>query len=246
MATSTVERLEVDQFASIAHEWWDIHGKFAPLHRLNPTRIQYLRDQTCAHFTRACDSATPLANLSLLDIGCGGGLVAEPMARLGASVTGIDAAAPAIAVASEHARSQDFAIEYRCTSAETLAAEGATFDIVTALEIIEHVANIELFYDALARLVKPGGLLIVSTLNRTAKSYALGIVAAEYILRWVPKGTHDWKRFVKPSEMAKMLTARGFTIHDTTGLCFQPLAGSFTLNPLDLDVNYFLTATKNV
>lgn len=242
---STIEPSEVEGFAAIAHEWWDEKGKFAPLHRINPTRIRYLKEQIPAHFSCTDETATPLGNLSLLDVACGGGLVCEPMARLGATVTGIDAAKEAIAVATQHAAAQQLPITYRTTATEALAAEGVQFDVVLALEIIEHVADTGLFYDALSQLVKPGGLLIMSTLNRTAKSFALGIVGAEHILRWVPKGTHQWKHFVKPSEMAEALMARNFTIRDTTGLTFDPLSWSFSLNPKDLDVNYFLTSVKN-
>ena len=245
MASSTIKHSEVDRFAAIAHEWWDERGKFAPLHRLNPTRIQYLRARAAAHFSRDGDSATPLANLSLLDIGCGGGLISEPMARLGAHVTGIDAAEPAIAVATAHAAAQKLSIDYQVASAESLAAQGAQFNIVLALEIIEHVSDTAAFYDAITTLVAPGGLLVLSTLNRTAKSYALGIIAAEYVLGWVPKGTHNWQQFIKPSEMANALIKRGFSIQDTMGVTYQPLRQSFALNPRDLDVNYLLAAAKN-
>ncbi len=242
---STIAPDDVASFAAIASEWWDERGKFAPLHRINPTRIAYIRDQVVAHFSLDGESATPLAKLSVLDVGCGGGLLSEPMARLGADVTGIDAAKESIAVAKTHAAAQCLGIDYRVAAAETLAAEGKQFDIVLALEIIEHVADTALFYAALAELVKPGGVLILSTLNRTAKSYALGIVGAEYILRWVPRGTHQWKQFVKPSEMAEALIGRGLTIRDTMGLVFDPMKWAFSLNPRDLDVNYFLTTTKN-
>lgn len=241
---STIDPADVARFTAIAAEWWDERGKFAPLHRLNPTRIGYLRAQAVRHFSADGESATPLKNLSLLDVGCGGGLISEPMARLGATVTGIDAGAENVATAALHAGQVGLTIDYRCSSAEELAASGAQFDLVLALEIVEHVANPALFYDALARLVKPGGLLILSTLNRTAKSYALGIVAAEWLLRWVPRGTHAWKQFVKPSEMATELSRRGLAIADTTGLVFNSLGGGFALDPKDLDVNYLMAAQK--
>jgi 2-polyprenyl-6-hydroxyphenyl methylase / 3-demethylubiquinone-9 3-methyltransferase len=239
---TTVDDAEVARFSAIADEWWDTRGKFAPLHRLNPVRIEYLRDQIIRHFSRDGNAATPLNNLSLVDIGCGGGLISEPMARLGASVTGIDASSTNISVAALHAQASNLTIDYRATTAEALAQNGARFDIVFALEIIEHVSDTNLFYDALVALVKPGGVLILSTLNRTAKSYALGIIGAEYVLRWLPRGTHSWKKFIRPSEMAEALTRRGFTVTDTTGITFSPLEWKFSINPKDLDVNYMMVA----
>lgn len=241
---TTIDPADVARFTAIAAEWWDERGKFAPLHRLNPTRIGYLRDQLIRHFSRDGESATPFENLSLLDVGCGGGLICEPMARLGATVTGIDAGLENVKTAALHAAQTGVSVDYRCHSAEELAATGAQFDVVFALEIIEHVANPALFYDALRQLVRPGGLLILSTLNRTAKSYALGIVAAERILRWVPAGTHDWKQFVRPSEMAQALGKQGFTVVDSTGLVYRPFHGDFALDRKDLDVNYLMTAKK--
>ncbi len=242
--TTTIDDAEVARFSAIADEWWDTRGKFAPLHKLNPVRITYLRDQLIRHFSRDGASATPLVNLSLVDIGTGGGLIAEPMARLGANVTGIDASATNIAVADLHAKAGSLAITYRATTAEQLALEGAQFDMVFALEIIEHVANPELFYGALSQLVKPGGILILSTLNRTPKSYALGIIGAEYVLRWLPRGTHSWSKFVKPSEMAAALRRHGLVVDDITGITFSPITWSFSLNAKDLDVNYLMVAHK--
>jgi 2-polyprenyl-6-hydroxyphenyl methylase/3-demethylubiquinone-9 3-methyltransferase len=245
---TTIDAADVARFSAIAAEWWDVGGKFAPLHRLNPVRIGYLREQVIRHFSARSgvdgQSATPYKNHSLVDIGCGGGLIAEPMARLGASVTGIDASETNIRVAALHAENGGLTIDYRATTAEDLAEAGQQFDVVLALEIIEHVADVELFFDALRALVKPGGILILSTLNRTAKSYAMGIVGAEYVLRWLPRGTHSWKQFLRPSEMARALTARGFTVADTCGLTFSPLTWKFALNPRDLDVNYMMVAVK--
>lgn len=241
---TTVDDAEVARFSAIADEWWDIRGKFAPLHKLNPVRIEYLRDQIIRHFSRDGATATPFNNLSLVDIGCGGGLIAEPMARLGANVTGIDASETNISVASLHAKASGLNINYRATTAESLAETGPQFDIVLALEIIEHVSDPALFYDAITRLVKPGGLLILSTLNRTPKSYALGVFAAENILRWLPRGTHSWRKFIKPSEMAEALTKRGYAVIDTTGLTFSPLDWKFSLNHKDLDVNYLMVAKR--
>lgn len=241
---STIDDAEVARFSAIAAEWWDEKGKFAPLHKLNPTRITYLRDQLIRHFSRDGASATPLKNLSLVDMGCGGGLISEPMARLGATVTGVDASPTNIGVASLHAEQAGVPVTYRATTAEQLALEGAQFDVVLALEIVEHVADIDLFYNALAALVKPGGVLVMSTLNRTTKSYAFGIIGAEYVLRWLPKGTHTWSKFVKPSEMARALSQRGLQVVDVMGLTYSPFSGSFGLNPKDLDVNYLMLATK--
>ena len=241
---TTIDDAEVARFSAIADEWWDERGKFAPLHKLNPVRIGYLRDQLIRHFSLDGASATPLNNLSLVDMGCGGGLISEPMARLGANVTGVDASPTNIAVADLHAKTSGVAVAYRATTAEQLALEGAQFDVVLALEIIEHVADIGLFYDALAALVKPGGVLILSTLNRTAKSYAMGILGAERILRWLPVGTHSWRKFIKPSEMARDLRTRGFNVSDTMGITFSPISWSFSLNANDLDVNYLMVATR--
>jgi len=239
---TTIDDADVARFSAIADEWWDARGKFAPLHRLNPARIGYLRDQMLRHFHRVGESATPLNNLSLVDIGCGGGLIAEPMARLGAKVTGIDASPTNINVASLHAKTSSLAIDYQATTAEDLAQTGAQFDVVLALEIIEHVADTSLFYDAITQLVKPDGMLILSTLNRTAKSYAMAIVGAEYVMRWLPRGTHQWSQFIKPSEMAESLTRRDFVVDDVNGLVFEPLNWRFGLNPKDLDVNYLMVA----
>ena len=248
LESSTVDAEDVARFSAIADEWWDTGGKFAPLHRLNPVRIGYVRDRAIAHFTKDSGSldrsATPLENLSLLDIGCGGGLIAEPMARLGASVTAVDASAENIAVAQTHAQAAGLTIDYRASTAEALAASGGQFDIVLALEIIEHVADTGLFYHALAQLLKPGGLLILSTLNRTAKSYALGIIGAEYLLRWVPRGTHQWRQFIRPSEMTRALSAHHLTVEDVTGIRFSPKTWDFSLDAEDLAVNYLLSARK--
>ena len=244
-AKSTIDAADVANFAAHAQHWWDANGPFAPLHRMNPTRLAYIRTQVLAH--RGLDAATadPLQGLHVLDVGCGGGLLCEPLARLGGAITGIDAAERSIEVARHHAVQGGLTIDYQATTAEALAASAQRYDLVLALEIVEHVADLELFYDALTTLVAPGGLLVLSTLNRTAKSFLMGIVAAEYILRWVPRGTHHWQQFILPSEMAKALTQRHFTITDTTGISFDPRRGSFTLTPQDLGVNYLLTATKN-
>jgi len=235
---TSIDPQEVEQFSRIADEWWDENGKFKPLHRINPLRISYIQSQAKQHFGRE------MGGLSLVDIGCGGGLISEPMARTGAKVTGVDASEKNIAVATLHAQKSALDIRYLATSAEQLAASGEQFDIVLALEIIEHVADIDVFYDALVKLVKPGGLIILSTMNRTPKSYAMAIVGAEYILRWLPRGTHSWSKFIKPSEMSRALTTRGLAIRETQGMVFAPLEWKFTLDSKDLDVNYLMVATK--
>ena len=236
----TVDPAEIERFSRIADEWWDPTGKFAPLHQLNPVRIGYIRDRVAAHWQRDALNGEPLKGLSLLDIGCGGGLLSEPMTRLGASVTGVDASARNIATASVHAARQDLSIDYRQGTAETLAESGAQFDVVLALEIVEHVADVDLFLRSCGRMVKPGGLLFLSTLNRTAKAWALAIAGAEYVLGWLPRGTHDWKKFLKPSEVARGLRAGGIEPQEIVGVVYAPLSRKWSLNNNDLDVNYML------
>lgn len=243
-AETTVDPGEVERFARIAGEWWDPVGKFAPLHRLNPVRIGYIRDRVAEHWRRDALGGTPLAGLSLADIGCGGGLLCEPMRRLGATVTGIDAASDNIEVAALHAGRQGLAVDYRQSTAEALAAAGARFDIVLALEIVEHVADADLFLRSCSRLVKPGGLLFLSTLNRTAKAWALAIAGAEYVLGWLPRGTHDWRKFLKPSEVARSLRASELDVREIVGVVYSPLSRTWSLNRADLDVNYMLYATS--
>lgn len=241
-AASTVDAGEVERFSRLSHAWWDPRGEFAPLHRINPLRIGYIRDQAAAHFQRSGE--LPLSGLSLIDIGCGGGMVAEPLARLGANVTGIDASQKNIEAAKIHAGASGLAIDYRAAAAETVAASGETFDIVLALEIIEHVADIGAFVAAAARLTKPGGLIIFSTINRTAKAYALAVVGAEYVLRMIPRGTHDWKKFVKPSELAAEWRRHGIEMKDMTGMVMNPLTWAWELSPRDVDVNYLMAGTR--
>jgi len=239
----TVDPAEVERFSRIADEWWDPNGKFAPLHRLNPVRIGYVRDRVAAHWGRDALNGEPLQGLSLLDIGCGGGLLSEPMCRLGATVTGVDASDRNIATASLHAERQDLTIDYRQGTAEALAESGAQFDVVLALEIVEHVADVDLFLRSCGRMVKPGGLLFLSTLNRTAKAWALAIAGAEYVLGWLPRGTHDWKKFLKPSEVARGLRAGGIEPQEIVGVVYAPLSRKWSLNRNDLDVNYMLYGT---
>lgn len=240
----TVDTKEIQNFSKDADRWWDLSGPFAPLHRLNPARLGYIRAQAEKHFGLDSKNLKPFADLSILDIGCGGGLVCEPMARLGGDVTGIDADETGIKAAQSHATQSGLTINYRATSSDVLRHEKKRFDIVLALEIVEHVADVDGFVDDCVDLCKPGGLIIFSTLNRTAKSYALGIIAAEYILRWVPQGTHQWKKFLKPSELARTIRNAGGAPQDISGLTHNPLTRDFTIDPHDVAVNYFITATK--
>ena len=243
-AHTTVDPAEVERFSRIAAEWWDANGKFAPLHRLNPVRLGFIRDHAAHHWQRDPLSEAPLSGLSLLDIGCGGGLLSEPMARLGAQVTGVDAASRNVSVAALHAKGQALAIDYRQGTAEALAASGAQFDIVLALEIVEHVADVDLFLASIGRLVKPGGLLFLSTLNRTAKAWALAIAGAEYLLGWLPRGTHDWRKFLKPSEVVNGLRRGGIEAQEIVGVVYSPLSRAWSLSKSDLDVNYILYGRK--
>ena len=218
--------------------------QFAPLHRLNPLRIRYIRDRAAAHWQRDALSGAPLKDLSVLDIGCGGGLLSEPMARLGAQVTGVDAASKNVNVAALHAEGQALAIDYRQGTAEALAESGAQFDIVLALEIVEHVADVNAFCGALSTLLRPGGTLVMSTLNRTSRSWTFAILGAEYLLRMIPRGTHDWKKFLKPHELAAALRRSGLAVGDIAGMVPDPRRGDWRLAPRDLAVNYILTAAK--
>lgn len=240
---ATVDPSEIARFAAMAAEWWDLNGKFRPLHRLNPVRLAYIRDHLCAHFNRDAKRPRPLAGLRVLDIGCGGGLIAEPLTRLGADVVGLDASATNIGVARAHAAESDLAIDYRHGTAEDLAEQGETFDAVLALEIVEHVADLETFCGSAAALTKPGGALFVATLNRTPQSYLLAIVGAEYVLRWLPIGTHDWRKFVRPSELGAALRPHGVALRDLTGISYNPLADTWRAGH-DLAVNYMVFGTR--
>ncbi len=237
----TVDAKEIENFAKDSAHWWDEAGPFAPLHKLNPVRLQYIKDQICRN--RQLDEASlrPYTGLNILDIGCGGGLVCEPMARLGADITGIDADKNAIAAAMVHADDAGLAIEYKSMASEDLIKSKKRFDVVLALEIIEHVSDVDGFVRNCVDLCKPDGIVIFSTLNRTAKSLILGKMAAEYILGWVPKGTHDWKKFLKPSELAQAARLAGAYVINTEGMVFDPIAGCFKRSTRDLDINYFLT-----
>lgn len=241
---STVDQGEIDKFSAMADDWWDPDGKFKPLHQLNETRLRFIRQQSCRHFGKDDDTLDPLDGLSVLDVGCGGGLISEPMARLGGAVTGLDAASANIEVARLHAAASGLAIDYRCATAEEEAEAGRQYDLVLALEIIEHVADVSTFLSSLGQVVRPGGALFLSTLNRTAKAYLLAIVGAEYLLRWLPRGTHDWQRFVKPSELTRPLRQNGLKVGAMSGLVYNPLADQWHLDERDLDVNYILFATR--
>lgn len=241
---ASVDPAEIERFSAMAAEWWDPQGKFRPLHKFNPVRLAFIRDRIAAHFGRDVTVDAPLSGLRLLDIGCGGGLVAEPMARLGASVLGADAAERNIGVARTHAAESGLQLDYRCTSAEALAAAGERFDVVLTLEVVEHVADLNGFLASCGQMVKPGGLLIAATLNRTLKAYALAIVGAEYILGWLPRGTHDWKKFVQPHELAQGLRRAGLTMQDVTGVSYDPLADRWSISG-DTDVNYMMVAVKD-
>lgn len=243
---STIADDEVERFAAQATEWWNPQGVFAPLHKINPLRVRYIRDQVASTSPQSpkSNALTPFKGLTMLDVGCGGGVLAEPLARLGGIVTGLDAAEAGIEAARTHARQSNLSINYQVGSVEKLAATGRTFDVVTAMEIVEHVADVPLFVSSLARLVKPGGYLIMSTLNRSPKSFLLGIVAAEYILRWVPRGTHQWKKFVRPSELVALMQAHGCEPCDITGIAYDLRQSSFVLDQRDCAVNYLMTARK--
>ncbi|HEY1502649.1 MAG TPA: bifunctional 2-polyprenyl-6-hydroxyphenol methylase/3-demethylubiquinol 3-O-methyltransferase UbiG [Stellaceae bacterium] len=240
---ATVDATEVERFAAIAPEWWSENGAFRPLHRLNPARIGYIRDRLAAHLARDIKKRTPFAGLNLLDIGCGGGLICEPMARLGFAVTGIDADTTALTVAREHAATQGLAIDYRDDDAQDMAARDRNFDAVLALEVVEHAADPVLFVATAARLVRPGGALILSTINRTPKAYAAAIIGAEYVLRWLPRGTHEYRKFRRPSELARDVRAAGLIVEDITGLAYHPWRDRWQ-QATDLGVNYLLFATS--
>lgn len=243
LAPSTIDQDDVERFSAMAENWWDPSGPFAPLHALNPVRLSFLKDTLCAHLGRDPAALKPFSGLSILDAGCGGGLLCEPLARLGASVTGIDASPTNIEVAALHASQAGLEIDYRESTVEALRERAEPFDVVLAMEVVEHVSDITLFVEACADLTKPGGLLVGATLNRTAKSLALAKIGAEYVLRWLPAGTHDWRKFVKPAEFARMLRTAGLHVDKLGGIRFDPLRRRWSLSD-SLDVNYMIVASK--
>ncbi|MEM6304958.1 MAG: bifunctional 2-polyprenyl-6-hydroxyphenol methylase/3-demethylubiquinol 3-O-methyltransferase UbiG [Pseudomonadota bacterium] len=242
---TTVDDSEVAKFEAMAAEWWDENGKFKPLHMLNPCRLDYITGQIAGEFDRDLGSPKPFAGLRILDIGCGGGLLSEPMARLGADVVGADAGAENLPVARFHAEQAGLKIDYRHTTAEALARDGEVFDVVLNMEVIEHVASPPDFLRACHDLLKPGGLHLCSTVNRTAKSYAAVILGAEYIMQWLPKGTHDWSKFITPDALFALLEEAGLDPVDRKGFVFNPLRWDWHISPKDLDVNYVTAAIKS-
>ncbi len=239
----SVDDEEVARFSRLSDQWWDGRGPMAALHKLNPVRLAYIRDRSAGHFGRDASRLDSLAGLTILDIGCGGGILAEPLARLGAAVVGVDPSDSNIAVARRHAAQSQLTIDYRTSSAEALAAGGQTFDVVLAMEVVEHVTDLDAFIDTAAALVKAGGLLFVATLNRTIKSFALAIVGAEYILRWLPRGTHQWDKFVTPDELEIAVEQSSLHMSHETGVVYNLLADRWQLSS-DMDVNYMLVAEK--
>lgn len=242
-ARSSIDPDEIARFEAMAAEWWDPDGKFRPLHRFNPVRLAWMRDRLLARFGRDGASPRPLEGLRILDIGCGGGLVSEPMARLGAEVVGVDASHRNVEVARIHAAQGGLAIDYRQGTAEDLLAAGERFDAVLSLEVVEHVADPAAFLDACAGLVAPGGALFVATINRTPQAFALAIVGAEYVLRWLPRGTHSWSKFVRPSEVAAALRPTGLELREFAGMSYNPLRDAWSAGR-DLGVNYIAYATR--
>ena len=244
MSTTTINEDEVSHFSAIAEQWWDPAGKFRPLHKINPTRLAYIRENLLEHFSIDGTKPKPFAGLNIVDIGCGGGLLCEPMARLGAKITGIDASSRNIEIAKSHAKISNLKINYQTNTAEDLAAKNKQFDVVLNMEVVEHVNNVPLYLKSCAKLVKPNGLMFVSTINRTAKAFALAILGAEYVLNWLPKGTHSYDKFLTPQEISIMLERENMTIIDKKGVSYSPLKDQWRQSR-DMDVNYMLIAKKN-
>ena len=242
--SSSIDAADVARFSAIADEWWDPHGKFAPLHRFNPVRLAFIREEALHRFGREAKARAPFEGLRLLDIGCGGGLLSEPMSRLGFSVTGVDASERNIGTAGVHAAEMGLAIDYRCSTAEALLAEGAgPFDVILNMEVVEHVATPGPYLRACAAMLAPGGVMIVASLNRTLKALALAKIGAEYVLRWLPAGTHDWRKFLKPDEIRAYLGGEPVTVDGPFGVAFNPLTGVWSRSA-DVDINYMMTVTR--
>jgi 2-polyprenyl-6-hydroxyphenyl methylase/3-demethylubiquinone-9 3-methyltransferase len=243
MTQSTINDAEVAKFTAMAEEWWDPKGKFKPLHKFNPVRLAYIREHLIGHFGRDGSSIRPLEGLTILDVGCGGGLLCEPLTRLGATVTGIDAAERNIAIARIHAEQSGLDIDYQATTSEALAAAGKTFDVVLNMEVVEHVDNVPLYMKSCADLVKPGGLMFTATINRTARAFALAVVGAEYVLGWLPKGTHDWKKFLTPDEIGSLISRNGLRVTDQIGVVYHPIGDEWRRSR-DMGINYMILAAR--
>ena len=241
--TSTIDPSELAKFTAMAADWWNPDGQFKPLHKFNPTRLAYICKKLCGQFDRDPNTAKPLAGLRLLDIGCGGGLLSEPMARLGAEVVGADAAEANIKTAALHAEQQNLDIDYRAMTAEELVTQGEMFDAILNMEVIEHVADPQAFMTACSQLMKPDAIMFLATLNRTLKAFALAIVGAEYVLRWLPRGTHDWEKFITPKELDDMAAKAGLEVYSSTGVSFNPLTDKWRQTG-DMSVNYMGVARK--
>lgn len=244
VSQTTVDPSEIAKFEAMAAEWWDPSGKFKPLHMLNPCRLDYITSQIAAEFDRDLSAQLPFAGLRLLDIGCGGGLLSEPMARLGAEVVGADAAGGNLPVARIHAEQSGLEIDYRHTTAEALAEAGEQFDVVLNMEVVEHVADPLSYLTACRQLLKPGGLHICSTINRNPKSFAVAILGAEVVMRWLPRGTHEWSKFITPDELIELLKNSGVTPVDRKGFVFNPVSWRWSLSDRDLSVNYVTASVK--
>ena len=242
--TNTIDPAEVAKFEAMAAEWWDVNGKFKPLHLMNPCRLDYITSQIAAEYDRDLTQPEPFTGLRILDIGCGGGLLSEPMARLGATVVGADAAPRNIPVAQVHAEQSGLTIDYRNTTAEDLAASGERFDVVLNMEVVEHVADPLGYLTACQQLLKPGGLMLCSTLNRNPKSFMMAIVGAEWVMRWLPKGTHDWAKFITPDELYDLIRKAGLDPVDRKGMVFNPVSWRWSLSSRDLSVNYVTASIK--
>lgn len=243
MSETTINDAEIAKFTAMAEEWWDPKGKFKPLHKFNPVRLAYIRDNLISHFGRDTTVMRPLEGLKIVDIGCGGGLLCEPLTRLGATVTGVDAAERNITIAKIHAEKSGLDIDYRVTTSEALVAAGEKFDVVLNMEVVEHVDNVPLYMKSCADLVAPGGLMFTATLNRTARAYALAVVGAEYVLRWLPKGTHDWRKFLTPDEIHSLITRNGLKVIEDKGVVFHPIADEWRLSN-DTGINYMVLANR--
>jgi len=239
---TTVNKKEIEKFSRMAEEWWDVEGKFKPLHKFNPIRIKYIKESVIENFKLQNNEKLPLNGINLLDIGCGGGLLSEPMCRLGATVTGIDASAKNIEIAKIHAKKNDLNINYVCTSPEKIQKE--KFDVILNMEIVEHVENVDLFLNSSSSLLKKDGLMFVATINKTLKSYLFAIIGAEYILRWLPIGTHEWEKFIKPDDLKNILSKFDMTMIKTDGVKFNPILDKWSLSK-DTSINYISKFIKN-